>query len=354
MQDGHSCDANVQFDVEDTEFAMRSNGDGFKEASYVSGISKAQDLQIDSYLKENYRSIVGSLIYIMLTCRPDLCFAVGKLSRHMHAPDQIHCLWLKRALRYLKRTQYDKLVYTAGVNTRNPSKSGNPRIGSHFKKITETNSAMEALCGFTDANHANAREAERKSISGFCFFLYGNCVMWKSKVQPLTAQSTHEAELIALSFCSDECVWMRNVLQESGIDMSAPTPIFCDNQGTVFTVHNPYINHRSKHLDIRYYRARQMIRDRLIDVIFCRTHLNLADFFTKSLEPSHFFLFKDLIMNTTPELRELWKAEGTRKHQEKLAEEITRKRSTARAAPKQEDPAVLGSRGSLNIPASEG
>ena len=149
------------------------------------------------------------------------------------------------------------------------------------------------------------------------------------------------------------------VLQESGMDLSGPTPIFCDNQGTVFTVHNPYINHRSKHLDIRYYRARQMIRDRMIDVIFCRTHLNLADFFTKSLESSHFFTFKDLIMNTTPEQRDFWKSEGNRKQQEKLAEEIARKKSLGRTIVKsnrQPEPESrsIGSRGSLSIPATGG
>ena len=40
----------------------------------------------DEYLQENYSSIVGSLIYITITTRPDLCFAIGKLSRGMHAP----------------------------------------------------------------------------------------------------------------------------------------------------------------------------------------------------------------------------------------------------------------------------
>ena len=70
-----------------------------------------------------------------------------------------------------------------------------------------------------------------------------------------------------------------------------------------------------------------MIRDGLIDVVFCRTNLNLADFFTKSLEPSHFFTFKDLIMNTTPELRESWKETGNRLALEKLREEMERKRS---------------------------
>ena len=101
---GHCCNASVQFDPDDIEFASRADGAGFQEASHYSGVSQTADKKTDAYLGENYRSIVGSLIYIMLTCRPDLCFAVGKLSRHMHKPDTVHCLWLKRCLRYLGDT----------------------------------------------------------------------------------------------------------------------------------------------------------------------------------------------------------------------------------------------------------
>ena len=40
------------------------------------------------------------------------------------------------------------------------------------------------------------------------YFAFGNLIYWKSKLQPLTAGSTHEAELIALSYASEEGVWL--------------------------------------------------------------------------------------------------------------------------------------------------
>ena len=181
---------------------------------------------------------------------------------------------------------------------------------------------MEVLCGFTDANHANAREAERKSITGFCFFLFGNLICWKSKVQPLTAASTHEAELIALSFCADECIWMRNLLNEVGVHITQPIPILCDNQGTVFTANNPSQNQRSKHLDIRYFRVRQFIESNLMDVLYVPTTANLADFFTKSLTPVHFYQFKHLLMNTDQELCQRWAKEGRNKTDKILSQKL--------------------------------
>ena len=37
----------------------------------------------------------------------------------------------------------------------------------------------------------------------------------------------------------------------------------------------------SKHIDVRYFRVRDFIKNKLLRVIFCRTNVNIADFFTK-------------------------------------------------------------------------
>ena len=239
-------------------------------------------------LKLNYRSVVGSLIYMMTSCRPDLCFAVGKLSRHMHAPEDLHAIWLKRTIAYLRQTKGFTLNF---------SRDASPAAHA-FDMANKGRTPFEIISGFTDANFANSREAERKSLTGFCFFAYGNLIMWKSKVQPLTACSTHEAELIALTFASQEAVWFKRLLLEIGLILNSPIPIMCDNQGTVFTAHNPNQNQRSKHLDIRYFKVRQYIEEKLVNVLFVPTKLNLADFFTKSLNTQSFTRFRDIIMGT--------------------------------------------------------
>ncbi|KAL8224660.1 hypothetical protein R6Q59_000242 [Mikania micrantha] len=50
-----------------------------------------------------YRKLVGSLQYLAFT-RPDISFAINKLSQFMHNPRQAHWQSLKRVLRYLKGT----------------------------------------------------------------------------------------------------------------------------------------------------------------------------------------------------------------------------------------------------------
>mmetsp|Transcript_30346 Transcript_30346/g.93924 ORF Transcript_30346/g.93924 Transcript_30346/m.93924 type:complete len:191 (+) Transcript_30346:2819-3391(+) len=70
------------------------------------------------------------------------------------------------------------------------------------------------LCGMSDADYASVLENDKKSTSGFCFFFRNNLVCWKSKLQPILATSTHEAELIAMNLAAQEAVWLRNFLVE--------------------------------------------------------------------------------------------------------------------------------------------
>ena len=58
-----------------------------------------------------YASVVGSCIYLAITCRPDISHAVGRCSRGMHAPTQANILQLKTLLKYLRGSAHYKLNY---------------------------------------------------------------------------------------------------------------------------------------------------------------------------------------------------------------------------------------------------
>ncbi|KAH9109521.1 hypothetical protein AeMF1_015438, partial [Aphanomyces euteiches] len=130
--------------------------------------------------QELYRSIVGSLMYLMVCTRPDIAHAVLRLSLYVHSLREPHMIGAKRLLRYIKST---------------------PDVGLTFcrNKIT--------LMGYSDASWAS--RPDRKSVTGNLCLLAGSVVFWKSARQRIVALSTCEAEYIALAEVAKEIMWLR-------------------------------------------------------------------------------------------------------------------------------------------------
>ena len=59
-----------------------------------------------------YASTVGILMYSMLCTRPDICYAVGIVSRYKSNPRMGHWIAVKHIFKYLRRTRYYMLVYS--------------------------------------------------------------------------------------------------------------------------------------------------------------------------------------------------------------------------------------------------
>ena len=113
-----------------------------------------------------YQSIVGKLIYLSHT-RPNIAYAVSVISQFMHSPKEVHLQATHRTLQYLK---------------------GTPRKGILFKR-----NGVLVLEAYTNADYVGSI-VDRRSTSGYCTFLGGNLVIWKSKKQNVVARSSAEAE----------------------------------------------------------------------------------------------------------------------------------------------------------------
>ena len=63
------------------------------------------------------------------------------------------------------------------------------------------------VVGYADSSYAGDPE-ERKSVTGYCFFLGGGIIAWCSKRQRTVSTSTSEAEYVAMSHGAREGVWI--------------------------------------------------------------------------------------------------------------------------------------------------
>jgi len=99
---------------------------------------------------------------------------------------------------------------------------------------------------------------------------------------------------MALSDCAKQAVWIRTLLTELGLSMVA-TPIYGDNQGSIFIASNPITEKRSKHIDIRYHWVRACIENKQVELMFIPGEDNPADTLTKPLGRIKFEKFRELL-----------------------------------------------------------
>ncbi|KAE8669914.1 Long chain base biosynthesis protein 1 [Hibiscus syriacus] len=174
-----------------------------------------------SLVWEIYQSNAGTRLQTKL--RPCIAYTVGVVSQFMHNPKESHLRAVVQILQYLK---------------------GTPSRGIMFKR--EEKLTLEA---YTDADNAGSI-ADRRSTSGYCTFLRGNLVTWRSKKHNVVARSSAEAEFRAMAL---------------GIS------------------HNPVQHDRTKHIEV----DRHFIKEKLDNGLICTPYVTIgnqvADILTKGL-----------------------------------------------------------------------
>jgi len=107
--------------------------------------------------------------------------------------------------------------------------------------------------------------------------------------------STTEAEFVAAATCACQAIWMRKVLEEIHFKQNGSTTIYCDSSSTIRLSKNVVQHGRSTHIDVKFHFLRDLTKDGVIDLIFCRSENQLANVFTKSLKLASFLKFRKLL-----------------------------------------------------------
>ncbi|XP_019248334.1 PREDICTED: uncharacterized protein LOC109227589 [Nicotiana attenuata] len=196
-----------------------------------------------------FKSLVGSLRYLSCT-RPDILFAVGVVSRFMEAPTSTHLKVTRRILRYLKGTINFGLFYSSS---------------SDFN-----------LMGFCDSEYAGDID-DRKSTTGFVFFLGDYVISWSSKKQSIVTLSACEAEY------------------ELNLPQIEATEICIDNKSAQALAKNPVYHDRSKHIDTRYHFIRECIAKKEVKLKYVKSRDQVANIFTKPLKFEDFQRLRSIL-----------------------------------------------------------
>jgi hypothetical protein len=107
------------------------------------------------------------------------------------------------------------------------------------------------------------------------------------------SKSSTEAEYRSLALCTQEVMWLEQILKEIGISQTHKPILWCDNIGATFLASNPQFHARTKHIEIDYHFVRERVVSRKLMVKFICSKDQLTDCFTKPLPLPHFQILRD-------------------------------------------------------------
>ncbi|CAI5531361.1 unnamed protein product [Closterium sp. Naga37s-1] len=207
-----------------------------------------------------YPELVGCLMYLMTCTRPDLAYPLNILARYV-APGRHrkeHMDAAKKVLRYLCRTSGMGLV-----------------LGGRARVV---------LTGHADASWADDLATQRSS-QGYTFSLGSGSVSWRSTRSSSVLSSSCEAEIYAGAMAAQELRWLTYLLTDLGEPPRSPPVLYVDNKAMIALCQEHRLEHKTKHIALRYFLARELQQRGQLHLAYVATRANTADVFTKALQP---------------------------------------------------------------------
>ncbi|KAJ0939958.1 putative RNA-directed DNA polymerase [Helianthus annuus] len=195
------------------------------------------------------------MLYLQVT-RPDIAYVVNMLSQFVADPRKNHMNAANRVLRYLNGIVGQDILL--------------PRAGE------------PVLTAYCDADWLGCPYS-RRSRTGYLLLLGGTPISWKSKKQSLVSRSSAEAEYRAMASTVSEILWVRWLLKDLQIILTAPTTLFCDNQAARHIANNPVFHERTKHVEMDCYIVRERVESKEIMTMQINSKDQIADLLTKGL-----------------------------------------------------------------------
>jgi hypothetical protein len=265
-----------------------------ESATLPSTPEEQQQLQDENF---NYRQAIGEAIYAMTIARPDIAFAVIKLSQYSANPAKIHYQAVRQLFKFLALTKSRGIYYWRKIPV--PALPAMPAEScvSHSEildKIPKTKQPNR-LHAYVDSDWGSDR-THRRSVTGLVIMMAGGVIAYKSKYQPTIALSSTEAEFTAASEAGKTTLYLRSILHELGFSQYLPTVLYEDNTGALHMANAQQPTRRTRHMDTKYFAIQDWVEHDQLDVTQIGTALNISDAFTKALGRIKFYEQTDVIM----------------------------------------------------------
>jgi hypothetical protein len=235
------------------------------------GVVMEKNLGVELNEPFKYGSLVGALMFIAVSTRPDIAFVVSALARYVSKPCEAHWKMALGVVAYLKGTKGYGII-----------------LGG----------AEGGVFGYADSDWGNDVD-DRMSVSGGIIFWGESILSWHSRKQKMISLSTAEAESHALVDVAKEIVYIQRLVEDVTMAVGLQTwgipTIYSDNQPAMDAVING--KGRTKHYDMRIKYLALGISERTFQIVKVATVDNLADIFTKVLHGRRFKMLAGAMVN---------------------------------------------------------
>jgi hypothetical protein len=225
-------------------------------------MKEEKEVLLDETKQKAYRSIIGSLNYLAICTRPDIAYAISKLSQNLGKATITNWTQCMHVLRYLQGTKDVTLNYQRSNEKQDDIK----------------------LVVYSDADWGSD-VIDRKSRSGTLAFVNNSLVGWRSVKQKLIALSTVESELNALVEAVKDVIWLTEMLREFskllGNVLTKPI-VFCDSEGAICHVRGEVKRGASRHYVMKMTFIKELVESDAMILKYISTVEMLADFLTKT------------------------------------------------------------------------
>ena len=108
--------------------------------------------------------------------------------------------------------------------------------GTPSQGLLYENKGHTQIVRYYNADWASS-PTDRRFTSGYCVFIGGNLIFWKSKKQDVVAKSSTKAEYQAMALATCKLIWLRHLFQELRFGKDEQMKLICDNQALLSTLH---------------------------------------------------------------------------------------------------------------------
>nr|GEZ31323.1 ribonuclease H-like domain-containing protein [Tanacetum cinerariifolium] len=109
--------------------------------------------------------------------------------------------------------------------------------------IVYTKSSSKSISAYVDSNWAKCKMT-RRSVSGYCVFVFGSLVSWKIKKQTTLLRSSDEPENRSLASATCEVMWIVKVLKYLNFENVVPVSLYRDNSFIIQIAANPVMHEK--------------------------------------------------------------------------------------------------------------